>query len=176
MAKRASRSVGAALLLILAIGCQGKDGPSATARRTRATAPPQSGRVRQVACLYDTKPWLSVDPGGDMDPEGLQYRVFLVTEQRRGELRDGMFHIQLYRIERKDGKIERKLASDWHYPTDAWTKIKSPMLGMGYHIRIYWASKDIAGSEVELITRYEDPQGRFVSAGTKRFRVPKFES
>ena len=38
------------------------------------------------------------------------------------------------------------------------------------------ARKDIAGKEIEIVTRFENPDGSTVSAGTKRLRVPKYTS
>jgi hypothetical protein len=48
------------------------------------------------------------------------------------------------------------------------------MLGEGYFVHLMWAEKDIAGHEIELITRFEDPEGRGARSGTKRLRVPKY--
>ena len=137
----------------------------------------QSGKrpIRDVACLYDQKPWLSYDALGDRDPEGIQFRLFLDPGTGRGVLRDGTFHFQMYQIGRTpSGQPDRTLVSDWHYPTSTFSTVQSEFLGMGYSIRLRWASKGVAGNEIELVTRYEDPNGNVVGAGTKRFRVPKF--
>ncbi len=68
------------------------------------------------------------------------------------------------------------LASDWHYPTSQFPTVAARILGTGYHLQLRWARKDIAGSEIEVITQFEDPTGRIVRSGTKRFRVPKYMS
>ncbi len=133
--------------------------------------------VRHVVCLYDQRPWLNLDAAGDRDPEGIHFRVFLDIGQNRGVLLDGVFHIEMYRIDRKSlDKIERILVSDWEYPTSAFQRVRSKDLGMGYHLRLRWASKDIAGKEVEVITHFRDVDGRTIRSGTKRFRVPEYRS
>ena len=133
--------------------------------------------IRHVACIYNQRPWLNLDSAGDRDPEGIRFRIFLDPGTGKGVWRDGTFHIEMYEIKRmSDLRVERVLVSDWHYPTDAVTTVVSKMLGQGYHVRLRWASKDVAGHEVELITRFEDAEGRATRSGTKRFRVPKYPS
>ncbi len=133
--------------------------------------------IQRVFSLYDQRPWLNLDEAGDRDPEGFHYRIFLDDGTGRGVLRDGVFHIAMYRIERgAQGEIDRTLVSDWHYPTSKFSQIKSKLLGFGYHVRLRWASKDIAGTEVEVVTRFEGPDGNTVSAGTKRLRISKYTS
>lgn len=128
-------------------------------------------------CLYDQKPWISVDAAGDKDPEGLRFKVFLDGGATKGVLRAGTIHVDLYRIARNSaGNIERTLASDWHYPTSALTTVEARILGKGYLLQLRWASKDLAGSEIEVITSFEDEAGRVTRGGTKRLRVPKYIS
>lgn len=161
--------------------------PGATRTAARPTAqtpkPPPRKRprdqgdvVRRVVCVYDQKPWLNLDTYGDRDPEGIKFRVFLDTGANYGVLRDGTIHVDMYKITRvgKD-KIERTLVSDWHYPTSEISRIKNPgMLGPGYFLHLVWASKDIAGSEVEIIVRFEDEDGNVARSGTKRLTIPKY--
>ena len=137
----------------------------------------QQEPIRHVFCLYDQRPWLNVDTAGDRDPEGIRFRIFLLPETGRGVLRDGTFHIDMYRIDRKSpDEIERTLVSDWHYPTSAFQPVNAKILGMGYHLRLRWGKKSIPGHEVEVITRFEDRNGNAVRSGTKRLRVPKYTS
>ncbi|MGB2985580.1 MAG: hypothetical protein WBE26_06825, partial [Phycisphaerae bacterium] len=111
------------------------------------------------------------------DPEGVRYRVFLDMGSGRGVFLDGTFGIEMYRIDRKaPGEIERTLVSDWRYPTSAFQPVKSKMLGMGYHLRLRWAAKDVAGHDVEIITSFDDLDGSVVRSSTKRLRVPKYGS
>ncbi len=138
-------------------------------------------RIRHIRCLYDQKPWISTDRAGDRDPEGIQYRVFLEPATVKGVgksiLRDGEIYIEMYIIERKsDGTVGRALVSDWRYPTSTFQTIRSTFLGMGYHIWLRWATKSIAGKEIEIITWFEDVTGQKVRSGTKRFRVPRYAS
>ncbi len=143
----------------------------AVARRARQPA------VRRVVCLYDQRPWLNLDAAGDRDPEGIHYRVYLDAGKGKGELRDGAFHIQMYLIEPKSpDEIQRTLVSDWELPTSRFTPVESKILGMGYHLRLRWASKDIAGHQIEVITQFKDPDGNVVRSGTKRLRVPRYTS
>lgn len=126
--------------------------------------------------MFDRKPWISADAAADRDPEGLRYRVFLDGGKARGECRKGTFHVELYRIGRdENGRRTRTLASDWHYPTDTFPRVRAKILGEGYHVRLRWASKDLAGSEIELVTSFEDTRGRWTRSSTKRLRVPKYE-
>lgn len=140
----------------------------------RLRRPTPKSVIRHVACIYDQKPWFSVDKAGDLDPEGIRYRVFLDPGTGRGVLRDGMLHIEMYQIDFTPDGTTRKLVSDWIYPTSDFAPVRSNLLGMGYLVRLRWASKDIAGHEVEIVTRFEDFDGNVIAgAGTKRLRVPK---
>ncbi|MFQ5462759.1 MAG: hypothetical protein ACE5E5_09045 [Phycisphaerae bacterium] len=132
--------------------------------------------VVAVHCIYGARPWLNLDRSGDRDPEGIRYRVFLDLGTNDAVIRDGMFHIEMYRIDRAGkGELERTLVSDWHYPTSRMPQIAKPgMLGPGYFLHLRWASKDIAGKEIEISTVFEDEFGRSARSETKRFRVPKY--
>ncbi len=137
-------------------------------------------RIRSVRCLYDQSPWFSADSKGDRDYEGIQYRVFLTKSSDRrflkGITREGTFHVELYKITRgAGGSVERELASDWHYPASVFAIIESKILGRGYHLKLRWASKSLSGHEIDMVTEYEDVDGRRVRAATKRFRIPRIE-
>ncbi len=162
--------------LIVLGGCQTSgNGPGRTAFGRTAAAQPI---IRYVRCIYNHRPWLNMDSAGDRDPEGIQYRVFLDPGTGVCVHAEGTFHIEMYRIERTSAtNVERTLVSDWHYPTSAFSTIAKPgMLGNGYYLQLRWASKDTAGHEIEMITRFEDPEGNVARSGTKRFRVPKHAS
>lgn len=163
--------------VVLLAGCRAaQPGPDTGAKRVAARQA-RLTPVRRVICLFEQRPWLNLDLAGDRDPEGIHYRVYLDTGENRGELRDGVFHVDMYRIDRTSlGDIERTLVSDWEYPTSEIQRVKSTYLGMGYHLQLRWAAKEIAGQEVEVITRYRDPAGRVIRSGTKRLRVPKYSS
>lgn len=164
-----------ALLAVVLAGCRAKDNGVfglGIVGHAWSTDP-----VRRVVCIYDQRPWLSLDAQGDRDPEGIHYRAFLIGELRTGELRKGEFRIELYRIERgADGTIKRTLASDWILPTDRVPQVRSQIFGMGYHLHLRWADKSLAGNEVELITDFRDPSGGVTRSGTKRLRVPNYSS
>lgn len=181
MRKRVSRrirliAVTLGLLLVVAIaGCRA--GHSGVRTRRSASRHSRQDAVRRVVCLYDHRPWLNLDTSGDRDPEGLQFRVFLDTGKGHGVLRDGFFRIEMYRIARNaQDRIERTLVSDWDYPTSAVQQVRSRVLGMGYHLRLRWATKDIAGAEVEVITKFRHPDGTTIRSGTKCLRVPVYTS
>ncbi|MBI4719224.1 MAG: hypothetical protein HY763_15610 [Planctomycetes bacterium] len=166
----------AAGLMLLAAGCQSPQ-PGAGAAQGRPRSKPLHPPIRQVVCLYEQRPWLNLDKTGDRDPEGIRYRVFLDDGAGRGVLRDGIFHVEMYRLDRgDDGTAERILVSDWHYPTSRLDTLRAKMLGDGYHLKFRWATKDLAGHEIEVITRFEDSDGRTIRSGTKRLRVPKYVS
>jgi len=38
-----------------------------------------------------------------------------------------------------------------------------------------WADKSLAGSEVDVLVWFEDPEGKIARAGTKRLEIPKYE-
>ncbi len=92
--------------------------------------------------------------------------------------REGTFHIEMYKLSRDvEGGLKRELVSDWHYPSDKIPTIADPgMLGDGYYPHLQWADKDLAGSEIEIITEFHEPGGNVVRSGTKRLRVPKYAS
>lgn len=168
-------------MTIVTAGChQPRTGLSDQTEQTASGRPVQRRTVRDpirhLLCLYEHKPWLNLDMAGDNDPEGIEYRVFLLTGSSKGVLREGTFHIEMYWFQRdSEGGVERTLASDWHYPTTVFQTVRG-VLGMGYHIGLRWATKAMAGSEIELITRFEDVDGRSVRSATKRLRVPKYAS
>jgi hypothetical protein len=139
----------------------------------KAGRPVRPNDIRSVVCLYDQKPWMNLDRAGDLDPEGIRYRVFLDPGTRRGVHRDGSLHIEMYQVEPGAEGTSRKLVSDWRYAMSEFSPIQSKVLGLGYHVRLRWAAKSIAGSEIEIVTRYEAPDGAVIAAGTKRLRVPK---
>ena len=166
------------LMLPLCLGgCQTLGRSTGRTTVLRQSPGNRSQPILRVFTLFYQKPWLNLDAAGDRDPEGLEYRVFLDPGTRKGVHCDGTFVIAMYHIDRDaSGKIDRRLVSDWRYPTSDFDKIDSPLLGMGYLVRLRWATKDIAGKEVEIVTRFENPNGSVVSAGTKRLRVPKYTS
>lgn len=134
-------------------------------------------RVRRVVCLYNQRPWLNLDSAGDRDPEGVRYRIFLDAGAGSGVFRNGVFRVEMYRIDRKSAdEIERTLVSDWEYPTSAFQRVQSNILGSGYHMRLRWARKDLAGHEIEMITQFKAPDGYIIRSATKRLHVPKYSS
>jgi hypothetical protein len=160
---------------LLAAGCRSTGADSGTVQKTGSRG--KQTPVRRVVCLYDQRPWINADAAGDRDPEGLRYRVFLDTGTGKGVLRDGTFHVEMYLIQRNAGnEVERKLVSDWHYPTSQFGTVSARILGQGYLLQLRWARKDIPGNEVELITSYEAPDAQTVRSATSRKRVPKYAS
>lgn len=156
---------------------RGTSGAAESRSRGARSARHADSPVRQVVCLYEQRPWLNLDASGDRDPEGLRYRAFLDTGATRGELRDGKFHVELYVVERDaTGAIARNMVSDWHFPTAEVNTVNSGLLGRGYHLQLRWATKEVAGKEIEIITVFEDSGGRKTRSGTKRLRVPRYTS
>lgn len=173
--------------LILSVGCRSFRAREEAAPPGTSVARPSpqqlktgrniQGRVVSLICLFDQKPWFNADASGDRDPEGIQYRVFLNTGGDKSVPRDGTFHIEMYRFGRDEkGAQTRELVSDWHYPTSQFTVVSAALMGIGYHVQLRWARKDIAGSEVEIVTQFEDPEGNITRGATKRLRVPKYTS
>ncbi len=174
VAHRNRRARLAVVVLLVLAGCHSARLSRRSPKGHRASGEPP---IRGVVCLFDQKPWISTDAAGDRDPEGIRYRVFLDVGAARGVFRDGKFHIEMYRIEKGDGgEMQRTLVSDWHYPVDAFPQISARVLGQGYIIQLRWAKKDLAGSEVEFITQFEDTDGNISRGATKRLRVPKYAS
>ncbi len=172
-------------LAVLLSGCQSGAGGNGAGGFSSSSAskthrPSRWGKrespIRRVACVYDLKPWLNLDRAGDRDPEGLTYRLYLDPGSGKGEYRDGMFHVEMYRLDRSGGGVERTLVSDWHYPTSQSTRFRSKLFGDGYVLKLRWATKDIAGDEIDVVTRFEATNGNVVGAGTKRLVVPKYSS
>lgn len=179
---RYTLNVSGALLALGALaGCQA-GGTSTTAQSSKTDqagifAASEEVPIMAVHCLYEQKPWLNLDKAGDRDPEGLWYRVVLETRDGKRVWRDGMFHVEMYRIDRVgQNRIKRTLVSDWHYPTSSRTRFGGGLIGNGYKLELAWPTKDVAGREIEIITRYESPEGHTVRSGTKRFRVPKYDT
>lgn len=163
---------------LVVAGCRSAGSARAGADSDGRSAPRGKPVVRRVVCLYDQKPWLNLDLAGDRDPEGVWFRVFLDPGSGKGVHVDGTFHVEMFQITPKpEGGIDRTLVGDWHYLTKEISTIAKPgMLGEGYVLQLRFASKRVAGSEVEVITRFEDRKGNSVRGGTKRLRIPKYES
>ncbi len=154
--------------------------PSGNKKIRKRTVAPRL-RIRKVYCLYDASPWLNLDRYGDRDPEGIQYRVFLSPGDRntfkKGILQKGTFHIEMFGVTRDSkGTVTRELVSDWHYPVDTFSAIESKYSGRGYHIKLRWARKDLAGQDIEIITEFEDVDGFTKRSATKSFPIPKYTS
>jgi hypothetical protein len=180
MIRMSHRRMGSTVLLPAALGllagCHSTHSRVGGAAALHTTRSAQGPRIRNVSCLYDQKPWINADAAGDLDPEGVQYRVFLDAGDGKGVQRDGTIHVEMYRIgEDENGKQTRTLVSDWHYPTSQFPRV-SGILGIGYHVQLRWAKKDIAGSDVEVITQFEGIDGNMARGATRRLRVPKFAS
>lgn len=176
--RRFARWLCAALISLSGLlGCRasGTASPGPTRPASRANRPEM--QVRRVVQVFDQRPWLNLDAAGDRNFEGIAYRVFLDDGRGRGALREGTLHVEMYRIRKSsDGTIQRELVSDWHYPTGDVPRIAEPgMLGPGYFLHLRWARKDIMGSEIEVVTMFEDQEGRIIRSGTKRLRVPKYD-
>jgi len=170
-----SVAIGVGTLALLAGGCRTPEGSEAGSQSSPSRRSRSGGRVHGVRCLFDQKPWLNVDAAGDPDPEGICYRVFLDTGSGKGVLRDGTFYVEMYEIRRgPSGEFERKLASDWRYPTSELGTVSAKILGKGYKLQLRWAKKDTAGHEIEVITQFIDRDGNTTRSATKRLRVPKY--
>jgi hypothetical protein len=168
--------VGLSVLVVTgAVGCQPAYDRTTRPAQQRRKLPPDK-TVRHIQCLFDAKPWLNLDSAGDRDPEGFRYRVYLRNTAGKSIYCDGRFDVEMYKIERaKGGEETRTLVSDWHYATSEFARIDRPgMLGVGYVVQFYWADKNLAGSEVEVITTFEDDYGHRVRSETYRLRIPKY--
>ncbi|MFQ5413586.1 MAG: hypothetical protein ACE5E6_03920 [Phycisphaerae bacterium] len=173
--------VGIAVALAVACGAAAcrTPGPAATGARgnTKLIPPRNEPPVSRVVCIYDRDCWLNLDAAGDRDPEGFHFKAFLKISGGKSVLRDGTFNVRMYALNRTTDDVERKLVSDWHYTTSDVGRIGRPgIMGDGYALRLRWASKDIAGTEVEIVTSFEDRYGRRARSETKRIRVPKYTS
>jgi hypothetical protein len=159
------------------LGCRAPGTASPAQTRPASRANRAEMPIRRVVQVFDQRPWLNLDAAGDRNFEGIAYRVFLDDGRGRGALREGTLHVEMYRIRKSsDGMIQRDMVSDWHYATRDVPRIAEPgMLGPGYFLHLRWARKDIIGSEIEVVTMFEDPDGRIIRSGTKRLRVPKYD-
>ena len=164
-------------MLVSLSACRSSE-PTSSLGQTGRRASRNDPSVRSVIAVYDQKPWINVDAAGDRDPEGIEFRIFLDAGNGRGVLRDGTLHAEMYKVVNDDaGQQVRTLVSDWHYPTaEIPTIAHTGMLGNGYFLRLRWATKDLCGNEIEVITRFESPDGHSVRSGTKRLRIPKYGS
>lgn len=169
--------------LLLASGCRSanQSQPAQPSKQVRIGSTSGSkqgdGRVRRVVTMFDQRPWLNADSAADRDPEGVRYKVFLDTGGDRAKLVEGTFHVEIYQLDPKpDGGYERALISDYHYPASTFIPVRANILGDGYHLKLHWAKKDVAGHEIEIITTFEDQDGNKARSDTKRLRVPKYVS
>ncbi len=135
------------------------------------------GRVRSVICLYENDAWLNLDRAGDLDPEGVTYKVYLKTGDTTSVLRDGIFHISIYEVDRdKEGNATRTLHADYHYPTSDIHRIKKMgLMGPGYQVALLFHNKNVVGKEIDIVTIYEAPDGYEIRSQTRRLKVPRIE-
>lgn len=168
------------LLLVCVFGCQsaGLNRAGATPGTSKRPRPYPPVAIQRIACVYDQRPWLNLDLHGDRSPEGFWFRAYLDPGGGKGVFADGQFKIELYEITRAaNGEPQRRLAGDWHYRSNEVNTIAKPgMLGRGYWVQLGWTDANLAGKEIEIVTRFEDTFGNIARAGVKRLRVPKYDS
>lgn len=165
------RSLSVILLPLCLTGClEGAPGWGA------AKTEPLSDTVVRVLPIYGSKPWLSFDEAGDLDPEGIKVDVYLIDRRTgHGEFGHGDILVDMYTLEpRPDGSTERMLAKQWRFGPDTPFRSRRPTrLGWGYQLHLDWRPGDYLGKSIEVAVAYERSDGRIVRSKTKRLRVPR---
>jgi hypothetical protein len=141
------------------------------------TSGPRPPEINHVVAIYNKNPWLNADRAGDPDPEAVKFKVFLYRSKadRHAVIRDGTFHIEMYRVDRRGGReVNRELVADYHYPTSQVQRIPDPgKMGPGFGIGLVFPTKDISGQEITIAVTFEDQHGNKVRGEPKALMVPK---
>jgi len=164
---------GAVAFGLASTACQSTGGSTAF-RTSDGSRPPE---LNHVVTIYNKNPWLNADAAGDPDPEAVKFKVFLFRSRSdaRSVLRNGIFHIDMYRIRRERGReVSRDLVADYHYSTDRVPRIPQPgLMGPGFIIGLLFPDKSIAGTEIAILVTFEDEFGNMIRAQPKSLVVPK---
>ena len=164
---------GTVVIALASTACQSSGG-SAAVKTGRGSRPAE---LNHVVTIYNKNPWLNADRAGDPDPEAIKFKIFLFRSRSdaRSVLRNGIFHIDMYKIGRERGReVSRDLVADYHYSTDRVKRIPQPgLMGPGYIIGLIFPDKTIAGCEITILVTFEDEFGNMIRAQPKSLTVPK---
>ena len=163
------------LALLAAAGCA--EGPTWNLGGQSTSAPPMAPPedVGQVICLYQQPYFKSFDREGDRNPEGFKFNMYLGSRKTgRGVLTHGTLQTRMYRRDpQPDGSVQRTEVCAWTQDlADVPRTTQEFALGWAYVPHFYWGDADVLGTEVEIVTWYEAPDGRKVYAQTQTTKVP----
>jgi len=130
--------------------------------------------IYEVVCGYPLNMWQSYDKAGDLNPEGFAFVMYLLSSTTgKGVHTDGCIRVSMYEINRgPEGISGRILAHEWLADTADLRERTPTSCGYGYDVYLHWGDLDVFGREVEIVVRYEAPDGRVVQSQTKPTRVP----
>ena len=164
---------GAIAIGLCTTACQSSGGSAAVGTNDGS----RPAELNHVVTVYNKNPWLNADRAGDPDPEAIKFKVFLFRSRSdaRSVLRNGIFHIDMYKIRREAGReVSRDLVADYHYSTDRVKRIPQPgLMGPGFIIGLLFPDKSIAGQEITILVTFEDEFGNMIRAQPKSLAVPK---
>jgi len=177
-------------VLLLSTACGAaldNDGVSSSRRRSAAPQksdplPPPEKDIVAVAMFINSDPWLSFDPGGDQNPEGLRLTVWLQSGKGpKPVYADGTIQIEMYRIVKsRDGKRRRELAKQWTFDRDQaalWLPRQEGPLGWPYCFRLNWGEVDVYGRDIEIVAKFIAQNGQIITGRPASLKVaPRRES
>lgn len=131
--------------------------------------------ICNVVSFFPVNTWQSFDNEGDRNPEGFAFVLYLIScKTGKGGFGDGLVHVNLYRIDRGPrGATERELVQNWTIRHKELNPRQPARLGYGYQPTLFWGDNvDLLGKEVEIVVRYEAPDGAIVQGQTVHRKVP----
>ncbi len=142
--------------------------------RTGPQDAPQDTDVARIICFYPANMWRSFDSAGNVDPEGFEFVMYLLSRKTyRGIWVEGTFRIQLYRvIDDPDAERSRELVFTTEAPMSQIPRREAGRFGEGYQPSVYWGDLDVLGEKVHIVVQYESPTGRIVQSQTHAAKVP----
>jgi len=131
--------------------------------------------ICNVVSFFPVNTWQSFDTEGDRNPEGFAFVLYLIScKTGKGAFSEGLVHVNLYRINRDPrGASQRELVQNWTMSHQELNPRQPARLGYGYQPTLFWGDNvDLLGKEVEIVVRYESPDGSIIQGQTVHRKVP----
>jgi hypothetical protein len=157
--------------LALLTGCQGLN-------RQRSVGGPLEPDIVAVRTYKGNNPFISLDPAGDPNPEGLRFTYYAISAATgKGCHADGIIRIKIYVVHHPPnaepyGELVRahEFTPEQAFP---WRVTKYvDHLGWPYQFDVSWGEGDLSGAEVRVVPELVRTDGRVVSAAPWSVKVP----
>ncbi|MCG3136690.1 MAG: hypothetical protein HJJLKODD_00525 [Phycisphaerae bacterium] len=161
--------------LLLLGGCQTPQARSPEARR--AMNVPLEADIVSVRTFYKNNPFVSLDPEGDANPEGIKMVYYAVSGRNgQGVPGDGLIRVKLFTIiYPSQGEPYGELQQTWEFnPQQAagWRSMKKSVMGWAYQFTLNWGDADVYGREIRVVPEFVRNDGGIVRGSSNSFKVP----